>query len=134
MRDLINLVESNLFESRGLGARRAGEEFVSKQDPDEKIYVNRVYFYPVGRMQYETADELQNQLANLVDADGAEVVMVRSFNASDRAFGVAVFDTINKTKITFIKPFKKVPFVKTTDFDLISIKTWKITEENLLTL
>jgi len=108
MRDLINLVESNLFESRGLGARRAGEEFVSKQDPDEKIYVNRVSFYPVGRMQYETADELQNQLANVVDADGGEVVMVRSFNASDRAFGVAVFDTINKTKITFIKPFRTV--------------------------
>lgn len=108
MRDLINLVESNLFESRGLGARKAGEEFVSKQDPDEKIYVNRVSFYPVGRMQYETADELQNQLANVVDADGAEVVMVRSFNASDRAFGVAVFDTINKTKITFIKPFRTV--------------------------
>lgn len=108
MRDLINLVESTLFESRGLGARKAGEEFVSKQDPDEKIYVNRVSFYPVGRMQYETADELQNQLANVVDAAGAEVVMVRSFNASDRAFGVAVFDTINNTKITFIKPFKTV--------------------------
>lgn len=44
MRELIKIVD--LFESRGLGARRSGEEFVSTSNLNEKIYVNSVRFYP----------------------------------------------------------------------------------------
>ena len=38
MRDLIDIVSGKLFESRGLGARKAGEEFVSLTNPDDKIF------------------------------------------------------------------------------------------------
>ena len=38
MRDLINII--TLTESRGLGARRAGEEFVSTTNPEDKIFIN----------------------------------------------------------------------------------------------
>lgn len=44
MRELIKIVD--LFESRGLGASRSGEEFVSTSNLNEKIYVNSVRFYP----------------------------------------------------------------------------------------
>lgn len=43
MRELIKIVD--LFESRGLGARRSREEFVSISNTNEKIYVNSVRLY-----------------------------------------------------------------------------------------
>ena len=105
MRELINL----LIESRGLGARRSGEEFVSNTNPDDKIYVNSVQFYPQGRLSYESYEEMSAELKSLVTNLGnAYVDLIGSFGPKDLAFGIATFDRPDGSKLVFVKPFKTV--------------------------
>jgi hypothetical protein len=106
MRDLINII--NLVESRGLGARRAGEEFVSNTNPEDKIYVNSVQFYPQDRTQYDSYEEMSASLKELVNIPNAYVDLVGKFGPKDLAFGIAIFDRPDKTKLAFVKPFKSV--------------------------
>lgn len=104
MRDLINII--NLVESRGLGARRAGEEFVSNTNPEDKIYVNSIQFYPQDRMQYDSYEEMAAALKELVNIPNAYVDLVGKFGPKDLAFGIAIFDRPDGTKLAFVKPFK----------------------------
>lgn len=109
MRDLIDIIDQQLAESRGLGARRSGEEFVSTSNPDDKIYVSSVEFYPQGRSRYDSEDELNQALADLtVKYSDADISLVSDFRSTDRAFGIAVFDRPQSTKLVFIKPFLAV--------------------------
>ena len=74
MRDLINITTLyNLTESRGLGARRSGEEFVSTTNPEDKIYVNSVTFYPQDRGMYDSYQEMSTELKQAVNIPGAYV-------------------------------------------------------------
>jgi hypothetical protein len=105
MRELINV----LTESRGLGARKTGEEFVSTTNPDEKIYVNSVVFYPVGESEYPSYEEMVKELeAEVRNIPNAHVDLVSEFKKSDRAFGVAIFDKEDGSRLAFVKPFKQV--------------------------
>lgn len=110
MRDLINILYgNNLTESRGLGARRAGEEFVSTTNPGDKIYVNSVTFYPQGGTEYPSYDEMVAELKDIVHTiPGATVDLIGSFKKSDRAFGIAVFDRPDGGRLAYVKPYRSV--------------------------
>jgi hypothetical protein len=109
MRDLINITTLyNLTESRGLGARRAGEEFVSTTNPEDKIYVNSVTFYPQDRGMYDSYQEMTAALKQAVNIPGAYVDLLGQFGPKDLAFGIAVFDKPDNSKLAFVKPYKDV--------------------------
>ena len=109
MRDILNILDTIIFESRGLGARRTGEEFVSTKNPDEKIYVNSVTFYPEGQLGYPSYEEMVTALKEIVTSiPDAYVDLIGQFKQSDRAFGVAVFDAENGQRLAFVKPYKQI--------------------------
>lgn len=106
MRDLINIL--TLSESRGLGARRPGEEFVNKSNPEDRIYVNTVQFYPESGGEFNTPEELNAVLDQVKKVYKAGINVVGSFKSSDRAFGIAVFDREQGGQLVFLKPFRSV--------------------------
>ena len=104
MRELIDVIT----ESRGLGARRPGEEFVSTSNPAEKIYVNSVTFYPQDNTAYPDYASMVTALRQVVDGLGAHADMIGKFKQTDRAFGVAVFDHTDGRRLAWVKPFAQV--------------------------
>lgn len=95
--------------ARGLGARTPGEEFVSTSNADEKIYVTDISFYPSNKPEYPSPELMQAELKKVIGTvPNATVVAVSKFNTTDRAFGVAIFDTVDKRKLVFVKPFRTV--------------------------
>lgn len=110
MRDLINLV-TNLTESRGLGARKSGEEFVSVTNPDDKIYVDSVTFYPQDGSAYGSYEEMAETLRGIVTTiPNANVDLIGKFKQTDLAFGIAIFRRAdpNELRLAFVKPYKAV--------------------------
>ena len=65
MRELINLLDDILIESRGLGARNPGEEFVSTTNPEDKINVESVTFYPSNASQYPDVDAMNADIKKI---------------------------------------------------------------------
>lgn len=109
MREILNILESIVTESRGIGARRMGEEFISTKNPNDKIYVNSVEFYPNNRPHYANEKERNTALnAAISGIKNATVSLTTEFKDKDRAFGIAIFDRPNKQKLIFIKPFVEV--------------------------
>jgi hypothetical protein len=106
MRELIKIID--LLESRGLGARKSGEEFVSKTDPDDKIYVDTVDFYPKNRPQYDNYEQMSTELKSLVNIPNATVELLGNFSQKDLAFGIAVFNRPDGTKLAYVKPYRYV--------------------------
>lgn len=109
MRSFIDLI--TLTESRGLGARRSGEEFVSVTNPDDKIYVDSVTFYPQSGSAYSSYDEMAENLKQIVtNIPNALVDLIGSFKQTDLAFGIAVFRRADpeEQRIAFVKPYKSV--------------------------
>ena len=107
MRDLIEL----LNESRGLGARQRGEEFIGTTNPDDKIYINSVIFYPIGGTGYPDYNSMVADLEKVAKAiPNASVDLIGKFKPSDRAFGVAVFDRPDNSRLAFIKPYGSIKY------------------------
>ena len=105
MREYINIIT----ESRGLGARRTGEEFVSATNPEDKIYVNSVTFYPEGGTKYNTYEEMSIDLKRIVnEISDADVDLIGKFTPTDLAFGIAIFDRLDNSRLAYVKPFKTV--------------------------
>ena len=101
--------KSVLLESRGLGARKSGEEFVSTGNPEDKIYVDSVAFYPSDAEAFPTYEEMLAAVDQVKDSlPGVVFNSAGTFKNSDRAFGVAIFDRPGGNKIGFIKPYKSV--------------------------
>ena len=101
--------KSVLLESRGLGARKSGEEFVSTGNPEDKIYVDSVAFYPSDAEAFPTYEEMLAAVDQVKDSlPGVVFNLAGTFKNSDRAFGVAIFDRPGGNKIGFIKPYKSV--------------------------
>lgn len=110
MRDLINIV-TNLTESRGLGARKAGEEFVSVTNPDDKIYVDSVTFYPQEGSAYASYEEMAQALRDIAtNIPNANVDLIGKFKQTDLAFGIAIFRRAdpNELRLAFVKPYKAI--------------------------
>lgn len=109
IRHYINILDNVLTESRGLGARRAGEEFVSTTNPDEKIYVNSVKFYPENSTEFPSYEEMVADLkARVTNIPGAYVDLIGKFKQTDRAYGVAIFDNPEGSRLAFVKPYASI--------------------------
>lgn len=106
MRNLINI----LTESRGLGARRNGEEFVSTANPDDKILVDRVEFFPQDATEYPSYADMVLELETIVKGiPNALVDLIGAFKQSDRAFGIAIFTRpTGGQRLAFVKPYKSI--------------------------
>lgn len=101
--------KSILLESRGLGARRSGEEFVGTSNPNDKIFIDTVAFYPNDAEQFPSYEEMLAAVDQVKDGStGITFNLIGNFKKTDRAFGVALFDRPGGTKIGFIKPYKSV--------------------------
>lgn len=109
IRHYINILDSLLVESRGLGARRAGEEFVSTSNPNQKIFVNSIRFYPEGTTEFPSYEEMVDDLKTRVNSiPGAYVDLIGKFKQSDRAYGIAIFDNPEGGKLAFVKPYASI--------------------------
>lgn len=110
MRDILNKLDSVISESRGLGARKPGEEFVSTTNPEEKIYVDNVAFFPQSNTEYPSYEEMVAELKTTVTSlqRRASVDLVANFKPTDRAFGIATFKREDGSLLAFVKPFKSV--------------------------
>ena len=112
MRNLIDLIEYNslITESRGLGARRPGEEFVSTSNPEDKVYIKSVDFYPEGDIAYETEEERNIELERIANSiPSAYVDLIGQFKRTDLAFGIVIFERPgDETNLAFVKPFKEI--------------------------
>lgn len=106
MRDLLDILNNVITESRGLGARRPGEEFVSNTDPDDKIYIDSVTFYPTGDQAFDSL-ESRDQALEQIKSSFPTINVIGSFGTRNLAFGLAVF-TRGKEKLAFIKPFQSI--------------------------
>lgn len=113
MRNFLNLVDSILLESRGLGARRTGEEFISSSNPEYKIFFDNVTFYPEGGTQYPSYEVMVIDLQKIVNNYRGTINLIKNFTDRDRAFGIAEFVTPDNQKIAWVKPFKDVKLDKT---------------------
>ena len=114
MRNFISVVETSLYESRGLGARKPGEEFVSNTNPAQKIYFDRVTFYPQGGVAYDSYEQMVEELKAIVTGfKGTSIDLIKKFALQDRAFGIAEFTGPNKERYAWVKPYKSVKLDKT---------------------
>lgn len=102
-------IKSVLFESRGLGARKSGEEFVNTANPNDKIYIDSVAFYPSDAEQFPTYEEMLAAVEQVKDSiPGVTFNLITNFKQTDRAFGVSIFNRPGGNKVAFIKPYKSV--------------------------
>jgi len=105
MRDLINIIT----ESRGLGARKPGEEFVNTTNPEDKIFIKSVSFYPEDRVAYGSYEEMAAALQKIVNAiPNAYVDLIGKFTNKDLAFGIAIFSRPGSQDLAFVKPYRAV--------------------------
>jgi hypothetical protein len=109
MRDYINIISNLLTESRGISARRPGEEFVSNTNSNNVIYFDSVVFYPEDGGQYSSYEEMSSDLEKIVNAiPNADVDLIGNFKKSDLAFGVAIFKHPSGRNLAFVKPFSQL--------------------------
>lgn len=104
-----------LDESAGLKNRRPGDEFVSNTNPEDKIYVSLIQFYPNPGSKFNSKEELNAALEEVkTKLESATINIVGTFKATDLAFGLAVFTRptsagSNPDVVAFIKPFDTAP-------------------------
>lgn len=104
-----------LFESAGLKNRRPGDVFVSDSNPEDKIYVSLIQFYPKPGTKFGSKEELNSALEEVKSKlETATINIIGNFKPSDLAFGLAVFTRPTSAGsspevIAFIKPFDVAP-------------------------
>lgn len=109
MRNFIDTITGYLYESRGLGARKPGEEFVSTSNPNQKIFFDRVTFYPQGNTEYQSYEQMVEELKAIVTTyKGTSIDLIKKFTIQDRAFGIAEFVGPNNEKYAWVKPYKSI--------------------------
>jgi hypothetical protein len=96
MRDILNLLDS-IIESRGLSGRKPGAVYKRGENADDQIVFQNLTFYPeVG--QYATKEETQAAFAEVQKQLGHPIEQVNQPSNSNRAFGIATFDTAVGTR------------------------------------
>jgi hypothetical protein len=105
MRDILDKL-TFIVESRGLGARKAGEVF---EDPEgNQIKLVSVDFFPEGGGEFSTLEETQQAIDNVIQQLGIQPTESNWFRQSQtRAFGIAQFVGDNGP-LAFIKYYKSV--------------------------
>ena len=97
MRDLLNLLDNILNESRGLSARTSGEVYSRGDTADDKIAFRDLTFYPqVG--SYDTQEETMAAFDQVQKQLGRQIEQINQPTPALRAFGVAAFDTAVGTR------------------------------------
>jgi hypothetical protein len=108
MRDLINLLDS-IVESRGLSGRVPGAVYKRGDAQDDQIVFQNLTFYPkVG--QYATKEETEAAFDQVQRQVKHPIEKVNQASNSNRAFGIATFDTAVGTRYLakFAKEIKPV--------------------------
>jgi hypothetical protein len=96
MRDILNLLDS-IIESRGLSGRKPGAVYKRGENADDQIVFQNLTFYPeVG--QYATKEETQAAFDQVQKQLGHPIEQIGQASNSNRAFGVATFDTAVGTR------------------------------------
>lgn len=104
---LPEILESALFESRGLAARAPGEVFKSTTD-DSVIYFRTIKFWPEegGKMDpaslQPTIDAVQKTMKNVA------IGWVNQPSAQTGGFGIALFDTTDGDIVAFGRYFNEI--------------------------
>jgi len=108
MRDLINLIDA-IVESRGLSGRVPGAVYKRGETQDDQIVFQNLTFYPkVG--QYATKEETEAAFDQVQRQVKHPIEKVNQASNSNRAFGIATFDTAVGTRYLakFAKEIKPV--------------------------
>ena len=108
MRDLINLIDA-IVESRGLSGRVPGAVYKRGDAQDDQIVFQNLTFYPkVG--QYATKEETEAAFDQVQRQVKHPIEKVNQASNSNRAFGIATFDTAVGTRYLakFAKEIKPV--------------------------
>ena len=108
MRDLINILDS-ITESRGLSGRVPGAVYKRGDAQDDQIVFQNLTFYPkVG--QYATKEETEAAFDQVQRQVKHPIEKVNQASNSNRAFGIATFDTAVGTRYLakFAKEIKPV--------------------------
>ena len=108
MRDLINLIDA-MVESRGLSGRVSGAVYKRGDAQDDQIVFQNLTFYPkVG--QYATKEETEAAFDQVQRQVKHPIEKVNQASNSNRAFGIATFDTAVGTRYLakFAKEIKPV--------------------------
>lgn len=96
MRDILNLLDS-LSESRGLSGRKPGAIYKRGDSADDQIVFQNLTFYPkVG--QYATKEETEAAFAKVQKQLGHPIEQINQPSNSNKAFGIATFDTAVGTR------------------------------------
>jgi len=109
MRDILNLIDNILPESRGLSGRIPGAVYKRGDSADDQIVFQNLTFYPkVG--QYATKEETQAAFDQVQKQVKHPIEMVNQPSNSNRAFAIATFDTAVGTRYLakFAKQIKPV--------------------------
>ena len=108
MRDLINLIDA-IVESRGLSGRVPGAVYKRGETQDDQIVFQNLTFYPkVG--QYATKEETEAAFDQVQQQVKHPIEKINQASNSNRAFGIATFDTAVGTRYLakFAKEIKPV--------------------------
>jgi len=112
MRELIDLLDSlnnPIPESRGLSGRKPGAVYKRGEGSDDQIVFQNLTFYPkVG--QYATKEETQAAFDKVQQSLNHPIEMVNQPSGTNRAFGIATFDTAVGTRylVKFAQNIKPV--------------------------
>ena len=97
MRDILNLLDSILNESRGLSGRDPGAVYKRGDTIDDQITFQNLTFYPqVG--QYATKEETEAAFAKVQQQVGHPIEQINQPSNSKKAFAIATFDTAVGTR------------------------------------
>lgn len=108
MRDLINLIDA-IVESRGLSGRVPGAVYKRGETQDDQIVFQNLTFYPkVG--QYASKEETEAAFDQVQQQVKHPIEKINQASNSNRAFGIATFDTAVGTRYLakFAKEIKPV--------------------------
>jgi hypothetical protein len=109
MRDLLNLLDNLLAEARGLSGREPGAVYKRGDTADDQIVFQNLTFYPkVG--QYATKEETEAAFDQVQKQIPHPIEQINQPSNSNRAFGIATFDTAVGTRYLakFAKEIKPV--------------------------
>ena len=108
MRDLINLIDA-IVESRGLSGRVPGAVYKRGETQDDQIVFQNLTFYPIVG-QYATKEETEAAFDQVQRQVKHPIEKVNQASNSNRAFGIATFDTAVGTRYLakFAKEIKPV--------------------------
>lgn len=105
MRDILNKLVT-ISESVGLANRKPGEVFAN--DRGNEIRFQQVDFYPQGGGRYESPQQMQQAMDEIIEIIGVLPQQVNPYNPRYLAFGVAQFIDSRGKPMAFMKYYPEV--------------------------